>query len=236
MPQEDLPLVYNLASLFVYPTIYEGFGLPALEAMACGVPVITSKVASLPEIVGDAGILIPVDDVDALHNAMRRILQDQDTPGKINPRWIGQIEIIFMEADCTINAPGLPISAGERLDTIRLSICIVTYNARDWLVGCLNSIQENTQLTSLEIIVVDNGSKDGIEELLSRDYPQVRFIGNNSNQGYTRPMNQGLTSCSWTISHAAQPGYQNPDRCDRKPDVLYGWKYADRYLRSEGVE
>ena len=77
VPQEDLPLVYNLASLFVYPTIYEGFGLPALEAMACGVPVITSKIASLPEIVGDAGILIPVDDADALYSAMKRILQDQ---------------------------------------------------------------------------------------------------------------------------------------------------------------
>ena len=63
--------------LFVYPTIYEGFGLPALEAMACGVPVITSKIASLPEIVGDAGILIPVDDADALYSAMKRILQDQ---------------------------------------------------------------------------------------------------------------------------------------------------------------
>jgi glycosyltransferase involved in cell wall biosynthesis len=61
----------------VYPTIYEGFGLPALEAMACGVPVITSEIASLPEIVGDAGILIPVDDADALQSAVRRILQDQ---------------------------------------------------------------------------------------------------------------------------------------------------------------
>jgi glycosyltransferase involved in cell wall biosynthesis len=83
VPQEDLPLVYNLSSLFVYPTIYEGFGLPALEAMACGVPVITSNVASLPEIVGDAGILIPVDDVDALHNAMRRILQDEGLREKL---------------------------------------------------------------------------------------------------------------------------------------------------------
>ena len=111
-----------------------------------------------------------------------------------------------MEADCAINAPGLPNSAEEQLNTIRLSICIVTYNARDWLVGCLNSIQENTQLTSLEIIVVDNGSEDGIEELLSRDYPQVRFIGNNSNQGYTRPMNQGLKA-----AHGQYLMQLNPD-------------------------
>jgi len=74
--QEDLPVVYNLASLFVYPTIYEGFGLPALEAMACGVPVITTRVASLPEIVGDAGLLIPVNDTDALYEAMNQVLED----------------------------------------------------------------------------------------------------------------------------------------------------------------
>ncbi|MBE9473255.1 MAG: glycosyltransferase family 4 protein [Chloroflexi bacterium] len=76
--QEDLPLVYNLSSLFVYPTIYEGFGLPALEAMACGVPVITTDVSSLPEIVGEAGMLVPVNNVEALYGAMIEVLGDED--------------------------------------------------------------------------------------------------------------------------------------------------------------
>jgi glycosyltransferase involved in cell wall biosynthesis len=78
VPQEDLPLVYNLASLFVYPTIYEGFGLPVLEAMACGVPVITSDVSSLPEIVNKSGILTPVNDPDALFEAIVKGLDDSD--------------------------------------------------------------------------------------------------------------------------------------------------------------
>lgn len=78
VPQEDLPLVYNLASLFVYPTIYEGFGLPALEAMACGVPVITSDVSSLPEIVDGAGLLIPVNDSSALFETMVKVLTDEE--------------------------------------------------------------------------------------------------------------------------------------------------------------
>ncbi len=56
--QEVLCLLYNLADLFVYPSLYEGFGLPPLEAMACGTPVVTSNISSLPEIVGDAAILI----------------------------------------------------------------------------------------------------------------------------------------------------------------------------------
>lgn len=76
VPQQDLPLIYNLASLFVYPTIYEGFGLPVLEAMACGIPVITSDVSSLPEIVGEAGLLTPVNDLDALYKTVIRALTD----------------------------------------------------------------------------------------------------------------------------------------------------------------
>jgi glycosyltransferase involved in cell wall biosynthesis len=81
--QEDLPLVYNLSSLFVYPTLYEGFGLPALEAMACGVPVITTDVSSLPEIVGVAGILVPVNNVEALYGAMIAVLGDEDLRRKM---------------------------------------------------------------------------------------------------------------------------------------------------------
>lgn len=76
--QADLPLVYNLSSLFVYPTIYEGFGLPALEAMACGIPVITTEVSSLPEIVGEAGVLVPANDQQALYKAINKVLQDPE--------------------------------------------------------------------------------------------------------------------------------------------------------------
>jgi glycosyltransferase involved in cell wall biosynthesis len=76
VPQSDLPVIYNLASLFVYPTLYEGFGLPALEAMACGVPVVTTEVASLPEVVGDAAVLVPPGDQQALVTAMKEVLSD----------------------------------------------------------------------------------------------------------------------------------------------------------------
>ena len=74
----DLPVIYNLADISVYPTQYEGFGFPVLEAMACGVPVVTSAVSSLPEIVGDAGILIPPDDEGALTEAIANVLRNPD--------------------------------------------------------------------------------------------------------------------------------------------------------------
>lgn len=78
IPQEDLPIVYNLASLFVYPSQYEGFGLPVLEAMACGVPVVATSVSSLPEVAGQAGLLVPPGDEAALAQAMQAVLTDPD--------------------------------------------------------------------------------------------------------------------------------------------------------------
>ena len=77
-PYEDLPYFYNGASLFVYPSFYEGFGLPPLEAMSCGTPVITSNVSSIPEVVGDAAVLINPFDTEELKNAIGKILEDEN--------------------------------------------------------------------------------------------------------------------------------------------------------------
>ncbi len=72
----DKVYLYNLASLFVYPSLFEGFGFPPLEAMACGVPVITSNISSLPEIVGNAGLMIDPYNISELAWAMEEVLSD----------------------------------------------------------------------------------------------------------------------------------------------------------------
>ncbi len=77
VPEDDLPKMYNAADLFIYPSFYEGFGLPPLEAMACGCPVITSNTSSLPEVVGDAGIMIDPYNIDELASAMDEILSNE---------------------------------------------------------------------------------------------------------------------------------------------------------------
>jgi glycosyltransferase involved in cell wall biosynthesis len=75
---EELPLLYNCADLFVYPSLYEGFGLPPLEAMACGVPIITSNTSSLPEVVGNAGIMVDPNDIESLSEEMYKVLNDKE--------------------------------------------------------------------------------------------------------------------------------------------------------------
>jgi glycosyltransferase involved in cell wall biosynthesis len=76
VPDATLSVLYRLASVFVFPSLYEGFGLPPLEAMAAGAPVITSNVSSLPEVVGDAAILIDPMDAGAIASAMAQVLGD----------------------------------------------------------------------------------------------------------------------------------------------------------------
>lgn len=78
LPREDLAIVIAGATDLVYPSIYEGFGLPPLEAMACGVPVITSNVSSIPEVVGDTGVMLDPQDVDGLAQAMENLITAPD--------------------------------------------------------------------------------------------------------------------------------------------------------------
>jgi glycosyltransferase involved in cell wall biosynthesis len=90
VPDDDLPALYNLADLFVFPSLYEGFGLPPLEAMACGTPVVTTNVSSLPEVVGGAGLMVPPEDVEGLAEAMERALGDRAWRGEAVQRGLAQ--------------------------------------------------------------------------------------------------------------------------------------------------
>jgi len=88
--EEDKPAIYSAASLFVFPAIYEGFGLPPLEAMSCGAPVICSNRTSLPEVVGDAAISLDPDDTDALAEAMYNVLTNSALEAELRVRSLRQ--------------------------------------------------------------------------------------------------------------------------------------------------
>jgi glycosyltransferase involved in cell wall biosynthesis len=76
VPEEKLPLLYRGAEALVFPSLYEGFGLPVLEAMACGVPVVTSNSTALPEVAGDAALLVEPTSVKEISEAVKRIVSD----------------------------------------------------------------------------------------------------------------------------------------------------------------
>lgn len=77
VPDQDIPVLYGHAQALVFPSLYEGFGLPVVEAMACGCPVITSNVSSLPEVAGDAALLVDPESVDEIAEAIQRIVADK---------------------------------------------------------------------------------------------------------------------------------------------------------------
>jgi glycosyltransferase involved in cell wall biosynthesis len=90
VPAEELPWWYRGAELFVYPSLFEGFGLPVLEAMACGTPTITSLASSLPEVAGDGAILVDPEDVTQLARAMHQVLTTPGLAGRLRSSGLRQ--------------------------------------------------------------------------------------------------------------------------------------------------
>ncbi|MHB0858259.1 MAG: glycosyltransferase family 4 protein [Anaerolineae bacterium] len=88
---DDLPALYRRAAMFAFPSLYEGFGFPVLEAMGCGTPVVTSNTSSLPEAAGDAALLVPPEDVGALAESIGRLLQDQGLGADLREKGLRQV-------------------------------------------------------------------------------------------------------------------------------------------------
>jgi glycosyltransferase involved in cell wall biosynthesis len=97
VPGDVLPALYNGALLFVYPSLYEGFGLPPLEAMACGVPVVASNTSSLPEVVGDVGVLVDPTDTQELAAALASLLGDAERRSELSSRGLTRASLFSWE-------------------------------------------------------------------------------------------------------------------------------------------
>lgn len=92
VPEEDLRALYRGAEVFAFPSHYEGFGLPPLEAMACGVPTVVSNTSSLPEVVGDAALMVSPDDIKGLAEALYRLLSDDALRAELRKEGLEQAQ------------------------------------------------------------------------------------------------------------------------------------------------
>jgi glycosyltransferase involved in cell wall biosynthesis len=117
VPDRTLAALYRLASVFAFPSLYEGFGLPPLEAMACGTPVVTSNISSLPEVVGDAAVLVNPERVEDIADGIARVLEDSRLREELVHRgrvraqsfsWERSVEAIHATY---LRALGLPVPA-----------------------------------------------------------------------------------------------------------------------------
>jgi glycosyltransferase involved in cell wall biosynthesis len=122
VPIEVLRTFYDAAKIFVFPSLYEGFGLPPLEAMAHGTPVVTSNVTSLPEVVGNAAVLVHPENVFEIMRALHRVLVDQPLREKMKERsyrqaakfsWEKSVRRIMEVYQEVLRPPGNAEPAGE---------------------------------------------------------------------------------------------------------------------------
>lgn len=93
----DLPALYSAARVLAYPSLYEGFGLPMLEAMACGTPVVTSTASCLPEVAGEAAICVPPTDVDALAHALDQVVSDESVRAELKVKGLARAKAFTWE-------------------------------------------------------------------------------------------------------------------------------------------
>ena len=97
LPREDLPLLYNCASLYVFPSLYEGFGLPALESFACGTPVCAAKTSSLPEVCGDAAAYFDPRKPDDIARVIFEVLADEAKQNELRQKGFSRIQLFSWE-------------------------------------------------------------------------------------------------------------------------------------------
>jgi glycosyltransferase involved in cell wall biosynthesis len=98
LPEETLAVMYRLAGVFVFPSVYEGFGLPPLEAMASGTPVVTSNVSSLPEVAGDAAALVDPYDPSSIADGIQNVLTDDRLRRELRSKGLARARQFSWEA------------------------------------------------------------------------------------------------------------------------------------------
>ena len=194
---EDLEVLYSNAEWFVYTSQYEGFGMPPLEAMACGTAVITSNNSSLPEVVGDAGIMIDWDNNEQHIEAYEKYYFDKKYRDKMAKKGLERSKQFSWKNCVDIMLAKMQEVEKKKSQKPLVTIITASYNLidggrKDWFIQNMESVQNQTY-KNVEHIVIDGASKDGTIELLE-EYQKKGWIKYYSepDKGIYDAMNKGI--------------------------------------------
>ncbi len=194
---EDLEVLYSNAEWFVYTSQYEGFGMPPLEAMACGCPVITSNNSSLPEVVGDSGIMIDWDSDEQHIQAYEKYYFDNEYREQMAQKGLERSKLFSWDKAVDIILDKMYEVEERKKQKPLVTIITATYNLikngrKDWFIQNLESVQNQTY-KNIEHIVIDGASTDGTIEVLE-EYQNKGWIKYYSepDKGIYDALNKGI--------------------------------------------
>jgi glycosyltransferase involved in cell wall biosynthesis len=207
----DLPILYSDAVAFIYLSYYEGFGLPPLEAMSCGIPVISSNSSSLPEVVGDAGMLVAPTDYLGASEAFSSIANSEDLRGKLSTKSLMRAKLFSWQK--------FGEELIEQLDKTHeqvvpyLSIITICYNEEQIKDTCESILKQSFQF--FEWIVIDGGSNEATLSILEKYKPRMNVFISEKDNGRYDAMNKGIKK-----SAGKYLLFLNGGDCLYQPDTL----------------
>ncbi|MEY3866720.1 MAG: hypothetical protein RLZZ338_611 [Cyanobacteriota bacterium] len=221
LTDEELRVAYSGAIVLVYPSLYEGFGMPVIEAMACGCPVIASKRASIPEVAGTAALYISGFDVSELVNALQEVqkpeLRNQLISAGLEQAkkfsWSKMAEIVrdallqatnqassdsgvFAKKQIQKAASTFNISISKSLP--KISIVTPSFNQGDYLEECIDSVLSQGY-PNLEYVIMDGGSTDGSVEIIKKYEKYLNYWQSKPDGGQYASINQGFAKTNGEI-------------------------------------
>ena len=189
--EPTLRALYHGAAALVYPSRYEGFGLPLVEAMASGTPVLASRAASIPEVVGESGILLDPDDPGRWADAIVDVMTDAVLRARLRTAGLARAAMFSWERTARITLDVYRRVACAMTPDPLVSVVIVTWNGRQYLEACLSAVAAQEGVNA-ETILVDNASTDGTVAFVRERFPGVRVVAMSENRGFAGGNNAGV--------------------------------------------